>query len=145
MKKMTVLIMIVLFFGLIVYAFAQKEEGEKSEIDPAAKLAKSIENGKKLFNDKSLGTSGMTCNSCHMEGGTKEGKMGDMVVPAWDNLAAKYPKYFMMAKRVMTLDQVVQFCVVNPLKGKALAWDDQKLTDLTAYVASVKKVEKKQK
>ena len=145
MKKMTVLIMIVLFFGLIVYAFAQKEEGKKSEIDPAAKLAKSIENGKKLFNDKSLGTSGMTCNSCHMEGGTKEGKMGDMVVPAWDNLASKYPKYFMMAKRVMTLDQVVHFCVVNPLKGKALAWDDQKLTDLTAYVASVKKVEKKQK
>jgi cytochrome c len=145
MKKMTVLIMVVLFFGLIVYAFAQKEEGEKSEINPAAKLAKSIENGKKLFNDKSLGTSGMTCNSCHIDGGTKEGKMGDMVVPAWDNLAAKYPKYFMMAKRVMTLDQVVQFCVVNPLKGKALAWDDQKLTDLTAYVASVKKVEKKQK
>ena len=62
-----------------------------------------------------------------------------------DNLAAKYPKYFMMAKRVMTLDQVVHFCVVNPLKGKALAWDDQKLTDLTAYIASVKKVEKKQK
>ena len=145
MKKMTVLIMVVLFFGLIVYAFAQKEEGEKSEINPAAKLAKSIENGKKLFNDKSLGTSGMTCNSCHIDGGTKEGKMGDMVVPAWDNLAAKYPKYFMMAKRVMTLDQVVQFCVVNPLKGKALAWDDQKLTDLTAYVASVKKVEKKKK
>ncbi len=87
----------------------------------------------------------MTCNSCHMDGGTKEGKMGDMVIPAWDNLAAKYPKYFMMAKRVMTLDQVVQFCVVNPLKGKALAWDDQKLTDLTAYVASVKKIEKKQK
>jgi hypothetical protein len=48
-----------------------------------------------------------------------------------------------MAKKVMTLDQVNNWCIMNPLKGKPLAWDDQKLTDLTAYVASVKKVEKK--
>jgi thiosulfate dehydrogenase len=143
MKKTTALIMMILFLGLIVYAFAQKEE-EKA-VDPAEELAKSVANGKMLFSDTTLGTSGMTCNSCHMEGGTKAGKMGDMVVPAWDNLAAKYPKYFGMAKKVMTLDQVNNWCIVNPLKGKPLAWDDQRLTDLTAYVASVKKVEKKEK
>ena len=146
MRKITVLIVIALFLGLIVYACAQKEEAkEMKAADPASELAKSVENGKKLFNDKELGTSGLTCNSCHMEGGTKEGKMGETVVPAWDNLAPKYPKYFMMAKRVMTLDQVVQFCIVNPLKGKALAWDDQKLTDLTAYCASVKMTKKMEK
>lgn len=145
MKKVTALIMMVLFLGLIIFALAQQEEPKKMEVDPAAELAKSIANGKKLFNDTSLGTSGMTCNSCHMEGGTKEGKMGDMVIPAWDNLAAKYPRYFKMAERVYTLDQVVNFCIATPLKGKALAWDDQKLTDLTAYCASVKKVEKKEK
>ena len=146
MKKATVLIMLTLFLALVVYACAQKEEAEKMKAaDPAAELAKSVANGKKLFNDTSLGTSGMTCNSCHMEGGTKEGKMGETVIPAWDNLAAKYPKYFKMAERVYTLDQVVQFCIVNPLKGKALAWDDQKLTDLTAYCASVKKAPKMEK
>ena len=145
MKKTTALIMMVLFLALIVYACAQKEEEKEMAMaaDPAAELAKSVANGMKLFNDKELGTSGLTCNSCHMEGGTKDGKMGETVVPAWDNLAPKYPQYFMMAKRVMTLEQVVQFCIVNPLKGKALAWDDQKLTDLTAYCASVKKMEKK--
>lgn len=146
MRKTTVLMAMVLLLALIVYACAQKEEAkEMKAADPAAELAKSVENGKKLFNDKELGTSGLTCNSCHMEGGTKEGKMGETVVPAWDNLAPKYPKYFMMAKRVMTLDQVVQFCIVNPLKGKALAWDDQKLTDLTAYCASVKMTKKMEK
>jgi cytochrome c len=51
----------------------------------------------------------------------------------------------MMAKRVMTLEQVVQFCITNPLKGKPLVWDDQKLTDLTAYCASVKAEKKKEK
>ena len=146
MKKMTALIIIVLFLGLVIIAYAQKEEPKKmAAADPAAELVKSVANGKKLFNDTTLGTSGLTCNSCHMEGGTKEGKMGETVIPAWDNLAMKYPKYFMMAKRVMTLDQVVQFCIVNPLKGKALAWDDQKLTDLTAYCASVKKAPKMEK
>jgi len=51
----------------------------------------------------------------------------------------------MMAKRVMTLDQVVNWCIVTPMKGKALKWDDQKLTDLTAYVASVKVVKEEEK
>ena len=147
MKKTTALIMMVLFLAWIVYACAQKEEKQEmaKAADPAAELAKSVANGKLLFSDTTLGTSGMTCNSCHMEGGTKAGKMGEMAVPAWDNLAAKYPMYFMMAKRVMTLEQVVQFCITNPLKGKPLAWDDQKLTDLTAYCASVKKAMKKEK
>ena len=147
MKKTTALIMMVLFLALIVYACAQKEEKPEmaKAADPVAELAKSVENGKKLFSDTTLGTSGMTCNSCHMEGGTKAGKMGEMAVPAWDNLAPQYPKYFMMAKRVMTLDQVVNWCIKEPLKGKPLAWDDQKLTDLTAYCASVKAEKKKEK
>jgi cytochrome c len=144
MRKATVVILIVLLVALIVYAFAQKEEEMAKPADPAAELAKSVANGKMLFSDTTLGTSGMTCNSCHMEGGTKAGKMGEMAIPAWDNLAPKYPMYFGLAKRVMTLEQVVQFCITNPLEGKALAWDDQKLTDLTAYCASVK-AEKKEK
>lgn len=140
---MTTLILVVLILAFFVYAYGQKE-AEKMKMDPAAELAKSIDNGHKLFNDSTLGTSGLTCNSCHWEGGTMEGKMQDMVIPAWDNLAPNYPRYFKMAERVFTLEQVVQFCIVNPLKGKPLAWDDRKLTDLTAYCASVKKmVEKK--
>jgi cytochrome c len=144
-KKIMTLTLIALLLAFFAYACAQKEEEKKMEADPAAELAKSVENGKKLFSDKELGTSGLTCNSCHMEGGTKEGKMEDMVIPAWDNLAPKYPKYFKMAERVYTLDQVVNFCIVNPLAGKALAWDDQKLTDLTAYCASVKMMKKEEK
>jgi len=143
MIKIATLILVVFLVGFFAYACAQKEEAKKMQADPAAELAKSVENGKKLFSDTSLGTNGSACIFCHMEGGTKEGKMQDMVIPAWDNLAAKYPKYFKMAERVFTLDQVVNFCVVNPLKGKALAWDDQKLTDLPAYCASVKKAKDK--
>jgi len=51
-----------------------------------------------------------------------------MTISAFDDLAAKHPKYFMMAKRVMTLDQVVIFCIVTPLMGKPPAWDDPELS-----------------
>ena len=121
-----------LLAGFLAFALAQ-------EVDTAKELAKAVERGQELFNDTSLGTSGMSCNSCHKAGGTEDNKMGEMDVPAWDNLSAKYPKYFGMAKRVLTLDQVVNICVTQAMKGEALAWDSQKLTDLTAYCASVKK------
>jgi cytochrome c len=72
--------------------------------------------------------------------------MGDKMIPAFDNVAAKYPMYFKMAQKVMTLSQVNNWCLVNtPMKGKALAWDDQKLADLTAYVASVKAMKEEKK
>jgi cytochrome c len=53
-------------------------------------------------------------------------------------VGAHYPKYFMMGKKVMTLDQVVNFCITTPMKGEALKWDDPRLTDLTTYVTHVK-------
>jgi thiosulfate dehydrogenase len=135
MKKMTALAVSFLILAFAALVFAQ---ATKTEMDPAQALAKSVENGKKLFSDPSLGTNGMSCISCHMEGGTKAGKMGDMDIRAFDSLSSKYPGVFMMAKKVLTLDQVVNTCIMNPMKGKPLAWDDPKLTDLTAYCASVK-------
>lgn len=145
MRKLIVLALAAALLVSVVLAIAQEKKEEEAKMDPAMELAKSVERGLALFGDKKLGTSGKTCNDCHMEGGTQDGKMGDMTLKAFDNLAAHYPKYFMMGKRVMTLDQVVNFCVTTPLKGEALAWDDQRLTDLVAYCASVKpaKVEKK--
>ncbi len=138
MKKVLVLSIIVLVCFLCMLAYTQKEGEEVAKVDPKAELQKSVERGKALFNDAKLGTSGMTCNSCHAKGGTVDSKMGEMSMKAFDALNAKYPKYFGMAKRVMTLDQVINWCIKTPLKGEPLSWDDQKLTDLTAYVASVK-------
>lgn len=146
MKKIVVLVLLAVMAGSVVIGYAQEKKEEMAKMDPATELAKSVERGFALFNDKKLGTSGKTCNDCHMNGGAQVSKMGDMTMKAFDNLAAQYPKFFMMGKRVMTLDQVVNFCVTTPLKGEPLAWDDQRLTDLVAYCASVKpaKVQKKE-
>src|SRR3989337_3531609 len=129
MKKIGVLIAVLLLSGLAIPASAQKRvlwrKGETK--NPVAELAKAVENGRKLFHNDSLGTNGMTCNSCHLGGGTEEGKMGEKNLPAFDKLGCKFPKYIEMAKRVMTLDQMNNFCIVNSLKGQALVWDDPRL------------------
>jgi cytochrome c len=135
MRRLVVLVL-VLFFSL---AFAAvRAQQQMSEINPKAELLRSIEHGQALFSDPKLGTTGKSCNDCHVEGGTKDGQMGKMTIKAFDNLGPKYPKYFMMASRVVTLDQMINWCIITPMKGTALAWDDQGLADLVAYVASVK-------
>jgi len=141
MKRIVTLTLLVLMGFACFVVYAQKEKAippkEMPKVDPVAELTKSIARGKAMFSDAKLGTNGMTCNSCHTMGGSMGGKMGDMTTMAFDALNTKFPKYWMMANRVVTLDQAVNYCIVGPLKGKALAWDSQELTDLVAYCASV--------
>ncbi len=140
MKRTAFIIAVVLIAIVSMLAYAQQEKKMEAKVDPAKEVANAVERGKALFNDPELGTSGMTCSSCHTAGGTKPGKMGEMTIKPFDSLNEKYPAYFMMAKRVMTLSQVINWCIMNPLKGKPLSWDDQRLADLTAYCASVEPV-----
>ena len=141
MRKTLLLAVIVLVAFAVAFAFAQeKKEKAMEKKDPEAELKASVKRGEGLFNDSKLGTTGMNCSSCHMKGGTVDGKMGDMTMMAFNALNTKYPKYVgMMGQidKVITLDQMVNFCVANPLKGKALAADDQRLADLVAYCSSV--------
>jgi len=129
MKRAVVLVCL-----LILVSGALSLAGEKGA-DSKQELKQAIMRGKALFVDESLGTNGMSCNSCHVEGGTKPGKMGDMEIPPFTNVAKKYPMYFKMTEKVMTLDQVINWCILTPMEGKPLTWDDQRLADLTAYVA----------
>jgi mono/diheme cytochrome c family protein len=75
--------------------------------------------GETLFADKGLGTNGKACITCH----------------APSHFAGKrwFPKVA-MGKKVLTLDQAVQTCVVNALQGKPFAWDDDRLTALSVFV-----------
>ena len=94
----------------------------------AGELEDAVARGHKLFADASLGTTGMSCNSCH----TNMGK-GDIPFTG----RAPVPKVFSMAKQMRTLDQTVQGCIMGAMKGKPLAWEDARLTDLVTYVNSL--------
>ena len=96
----------------------------------AGELEDAIASGQKLFVDMSLGTNGKSCNSCHTS-------MGQGDIPFTG--LAPFPKVFSMAKKMRTLDQTVQGCIMGALKGNPLAWDDARLTDLVTYVDSLYK------
>ena len=137
MKRVALLLFVVVIAVAFVVAYGQKEKEAEKKMDPEDAMKASIMNGKKLFADASLGTNDKTCNDCHMAGGTMEGKMGKMVVPPFYEVNEKYPMYWMMADKVMTLDQVINWCIMTPLQGEPLKWDDQRLADLAAYCSSV--------
>ncbi len=73
--------------------------------------------GKILFNDPKLGggTSGMSCNSCHPEG-----------------------KGLEKASDRKDLKEFVNACIQNALKGKAIEPASEEMTNLVAYVKSLK-------
>ncbi len=86
--------------------------------DEAAVLAE----GAALWSDASLGRSGLSCATCHPKGK--------------DLHAAPYPKYIAMADDVVTLDQMINFCMKNPMGGDYLKWNSREMTALAAYVSA---------
>ena len=38
-----------------------------------------------------------------------------------------------MADDILTLDQMINFCMMNPMKGKPLSWQSVEMTALAAY------------
>ncbi|MDP2681476.1 MAG: cytochrome C peroxidase [Deltaproteobacteria bacterium] len=83
--------------------------------------------GEKLWNDTKLGTSGAACALCHPGGkGLKK---------------APFPKYLKMPDDILTLDQMINFCMENPMKGKPLSWNSIKMTALAAYIQANAKEE----
>ncbi len=87
---------------------------------PLKDYKKVVERGELLWNDTRLGASGTSCASCHPNGALLNAK--------------PYPKHIKMTGDIVTLDQMINFCMINPMKAKPLAWNSQKLTALAAYV-----------
>lgn len=101
----------------------KKDSGPKAirkhALTDAGKVARE---GERLWADTSLGTSGLSCSSCH---------------PGGEKLHPEpYPKYISMAGDVFTLSQMINFCMINPMKAKPLAYNSQKLTALASYVTA---------
>ncbi|MBI5237543.1 MAG: hypothetical protein HY887_03880 [Deltaproteobacteria bacterium] len=75
----------------------------------------------RLWKDTSLGRAGVSCSTCHPDGsGLKR---------------EPFPKYIKMADDIVTLDQMINFCMMNPMKGKPLSWNSVEMTALAAYVS----------
>ncbi len=92
--------------------------------------AGNIEKGKVLFNDTSLGTNGKSCNTCHPDGSGINGQKGSFKI---------------MNNKLSTVEDAVNFCVKNALRGKPLPKDSQKMKDIVSYIKILDGKKKKRK
>jgi cytochrome c len=85
--------------------------------------------GKALWNDPSLSSNGLSCQSCHMQGANFN-----------KSYSNSYPHRVEMVSSQagissgITAEQMVQFCMVVPMAAKPLDWDSRELAALTMYV-----------
>jgi hypothetical protein len=99
-------------------------EGSNAEL---AKL------GKQLWQDRSLGTSGLACQTCHLNHASFN-----------PTFVQPYPhKVAMPLQRAglpqVHLDEMVQFCMMVPMASKPLPWRSKELAALTTYAQEVQK------
>ena len=118
------------------------EEDTEEAVEETAEEVEEIDLvalGAELFADATLGTSGMSCESCHIEGGAVDNTEGEMPTKALTGVKDRYPGIFAMrdAENESTLVEVTNFCITNPLKGEALAEDSEEMQALIAYMESL--------
>ncbi|MDQ6983765.1 MAG: hypothetical protein Q9M44_03525 [Ghiorsea sp.] len=78
--------------------------------------------GKKMWADEALGKSGLACLSCHAD--------YELL-----NLGKRqnYPHYVKMVGDVVTLDQMINYCMLNPMQGEQLEPNSKEMTAMAAY------------
>jgi thiosulfate dehydrogenase len=101
-------------------------------------LEKAIEDGKALFLHETFEGNGMTCDSCHVNGGVGEGRTAKRpAIPSLSNAATIYPRFEARKNKVVTLENKIQNCVAGALQGKPPAYGSEQMTGLVAYVTSL--------
>jgi hypothetical protein len=88
--------------------------------------------GEFLWNDRTLGNSGLACSTCHYN------RYGQME----PTFAEPYPHRVAMPHQRAGVDRVtaaemVNFCMIVPMNDEPLAWNSQQLAALATYVESI--------
>ena len=108
----------VLWSGLVVRA----DEFTKKDLERWDKEYMSVvQKGRELWTSPDLGTNGVACAQCHPN--------------AANTHPETYPKFQQQLGRVITLGEMINWCIQQPLEGKPLALDDPRMIAMQAYVA----------
>jgi len=91
---------------------------------------KFVAEGNAIFHDakKLGGTIGISCDMCHPN--------------AANTQPETYPKYQVQLQRVALLRDMINWCIENPVKGKALPDDSRTMRALEAYIIAQRKGQK---
>jgi cytochrome c len=144
MRTLIVCAAVVVVVAALFVACKKKEEAPTAETAMTAETAEvavegDVERGKALFVDVNLGTTGKSCESCHPNGGTEGMEMEGMATKPLTGVKDKYPGVFTMIdpEKEVTLAEVVNFCLENPVGAEPWAEDSQEMKDMLAYLESL--------
>lgn len=94
---------------------------EKEKLNPEGDATR----GETLFRTPLLlGTIPISCASCHPEGRGLERAHGKT-------------EYSIFGKKVQRIEAVIDFWIVNILRGEGIAYDSQEMKDIKAYLKSL--------
>jgi len=103
-----------------------------------SQLQQAIARGSELFQHNTFGGRGRVCETCHLGGGTREGRRPDGApIPSLSNAAAIFPRISQDDNRLITLADQVRVCIGGALNGNAPAYGSDELNSLVAYVTSL--------
>ena len=97
-------------------------------VPASAALKTSAQRGMELFQDPGFASGKKACNSCHPGGQRLEN-------------AGKKKQFNIMGATQNSLEEAVNFCIVNANKGKAIAEDSRQMKDIVIYIKSLGKKE----
>ncbi|MEJ2686404.1 MAG: cytochrome C [Gammaproteobacteria bacterium] len=102
-------------------------------------LAKTVAHGRDIFLHDTFGGRGMTCDSCHTEGGKGPTVVpgSSMKGPSLSNAAAVFPRYKQDDGRVLTLAEQIHGCISGALGGEAPAYGSDTMRALETYLTAL--------
>lgn len=102
-------------------SIALADEFSKADVDRwTAEFDSVAQKGRDLWTSGALGTNGVACAQCHPN--------------AANTHAETYPKFQKQLGKVAQLFDMVNWCIRNPLEGKELAPDSDKMTAIVSYI-----------
>ena len=99
---------------------ARADEFTKKDVERwNAQFMQVVQKGRELWTDPKLGKNGVVCAQCHPN--------------AANSHPETYPKFQKQIGKVVTLPEMINWCIRNPLEGQPLPVDSPEMIALVAY------------
>lgn len=120
LKGVSLIVLMVLFVVTISFSIRAGEFTQKDLERWEKEFMTVVVEGEKLFHSSKLGNNKVSCDQCHPN--------------AANTHPETYPKFQQQIGKVISLFEMVNWCLRNPLEGDPLAADDPKMVALLAYI-----------
>lgn len=88
--------------------------------------------GRAWFGNPRLGTNGLSCQSCHQDGGRFSAMESGRRIPALVGVQHEFPR--VTGRQVKTLEDTINLCIVRHLGGRPLPVGSQRLALIDLYL-----------